>query len=465
MAYKKCLLFFQESLLQMASGYILKIYVTIFFGKKPYILPQFRQNGACHTKKCLLFFRKMLCYSMRHEQENKEKEIINMNRFTIPRDLYFGDNAMEYLESLKGTKAFIVYGSKRLEENGVIGKIQTCLKKANIESMTFSGVEHDPSVATVREGARQMREFQPDVIIGIGGGSPIDAAKAMWIFYEHPDFTFEEAAKPFNLPELRKKAKFIAIATTSGTATEVTSFSVITDNETGIKYPIADYNITPDVAILDTTLVESMPKHLVANTGMDALTHALEAYVSTAANPFTDALAMRAIEMICKNLVPSYQGDMEARKNMHLAQNLAGMSFSNAILGIAHSMAHKSGAILDVPHGLANAIYLPNTVLFNSKTAGAKYAEIASRVGLEGKTEHELVSSLVQLIKDMRKDLEMPASLKEFGIEEADFQSKLENMAVTAVADPCTGTNPREVSNEEMKKLYLAAYYGEDINF
>ncbi len=388
-----------------------------------------------------------------------------MQRFTIPRDLYFGDNAIEYLESVKGKKAFIIYGSKRLESDGVIGKIQEHLKKANIESMTFSGVEHDPSVATVKEGVRQMTEYQPDLIIGIGGGSPIDAAKAMWIFYEHPNFTFEEAAKPFNLPELRTKARFIAIATTSGTATEVTSFSVITDNENGIKFPIADYNITPDVAILDTTLVESMPKHLVANTGMDALTHALEAYVSTVANPITDALAMRSIEMIAKYLVESYNGNMEARKNMHIAQNLAGMAFSNAILGIAHSMAHKSGAILNIPHGLANAIFLPNTVLFNSKTAGEKYAEIAKRVGLAGNTEKELVDSLVQMIKDMRAAMNMQPSLKEFGTDEADFKSKVDDMAKTAVADPCTSTNPREVSVEEMKELYLAAYYGQDINF
>lgn len=388
-----------------------------------------------------------------------------MQRFTIPRDLYFGDNALEYLEAAEGTRAFIVYGSKRLENDGVIAKMQAHLKKADIESMTFCGVEHDPSVATVREGVRLMNEFQPDLIIGIGGGSPIDAAKAMWLFYEHPDFTFEEAAKPFNLPKMRTKAHFIAISTTSGTATEVTSFSVITDNDTGIKYPIADYNITPDVAILDTTLVESMPKHLVANTGMDALTHALEAYVSTAANPFTDALAMRAIEMICKNLVASYNGDMEARKNMHLAQNLAGMAFSNAILGIAHSMAHKSGAILDVPHGLANAIYLTNTICFNAKNAGARYAEIAQRVGLAGANEQELVNALVQLIKDMRVQLDMPASLKEFGIDEADFKTRVDNMAVTAVADPCTSTNPREISAEEMKALYLAAYYGDDIDF
>ncbi len=390
-----------------------------------------------------------------------------MKRFTIPRDVYFGDNAIEYLSSVKATKAFIVYGSHRLESDGVIQKMQDYLKQAGVESTTFSGVEHDPSVATVKEGVRQMNEFQPDLIIGIGGGSPIDAAKAMWIFYEHPDFTFEEAAKPFNLPEMRNKAKFIAISTTSGTATEVTSFSVITDNETGIKYPIADYNVTPDVAILDTVLVEKMPQNLVANTGMDALTHALEAYVSNVANPFTDALAIHSIEMIFKNLAKSYNGDMDARKQMHIAQNLAGMSFSNAILGIAHSMAHKSGAILNVPHGLANAIYLPNTVLFNSKNvvAGNRYAEVAQRIGLSGNNEQELITALINQIKKLRSELDMVGSLKEFGIEEEVFMSKVDNMAVTAVADPCTSTNPREINPEEMKNLYMAAYYGEDIAF
>ena len=290
-----------------------------------------------------------------------------MARFTLPRDLYHGPHALEALKTLPGKRAMICVGGGSMKRFGFLDRAEAYLKEAGMEVELFEGIEPDPSVETVMKGAAAMDKFQPDWIVAIGGGSPIDAAKAMWIFYEHPDFTFEEAAKPFNLPEMRNKAHFIAISTTSGTATEVTSFSVITDNETGIKYPIADYNITPDVAILDTTLVEKMPQKLVANTGMDALTHALEAYVSTVANPFTDALAMRSIEMIVKNLVKSYNGDMEARKQMHLAQNLAGMSFSNAILGIAHSMAHKSGAILDVPHGLANAIYLPNTVLYNSK--------------------------------------------------------------------------------------------------
>ena len=390
-----------------------------------------------------------------------------MLKFIIPREVYFGDNAIEYLASVKGKKALIVYGSPRLEADGVIGKIKDYLKQAGVQSDTFAGVEPDPSVTTVREGARRMLEFQPDLIVAVGGGSPIDAAKAMWIFYEYPELTFEEATKPFSLPEMRTKARFIAIPTTSGTATEVTSFAVITDKETGIKYPLADYNLTPDVAILDTSLVEKMPLSLLANTGMDALTHAMEAYVSTVAKPITDAPAIHSIEMIFKSLLKSYKGDMEARKQMHLAQALAGMSFSNAILGIAHSMAHKSGAILHVPHGLANAIYLPNTVLFNSKnpTACSRYADIAQRVGLKGKNEQELVAALVAEIKKLRSDLGMAGSLKECGIDEKDFMSKVDNMAATAVQDPCTGTNPRKINDEEMKSLYIAAYKGEDIAF
>ncbi|WP_278683593.1 iron-containing alcohol dehydrogenase [Paraclostridium bifermentans] len=388
-----------------------------------------------------------------------------MNRFTIPRDLYFGDDAIDYLKSAKGTKAMLVIGSERLIKDGTVPKVQENLKEANIETIVFTGVENDPSVATVRKGVEMMNEFNPDLIIGIGGGSPIDAAKAMWIFYEYPEFTFEEAAKPFNLPELRQKAHFIAIPTTSGTATEVTSFSVITDNETGVKYPIADYNITPDIAIVDTNLVQTMPKTLVANTGMDALTHAIEAYVSNARNPITDALAMKSIEMIYDNLVNSYNGEDQARKDMHIAQNLAGMAFSNAILGIVHSMAHKTGKIFDIPHGLANAIYLPAAIQFNSKTAKAAYADIAKRLGLAGNTEDELVNSLVNVVKQFRKDMGMANSLKEFGLSEEVFNKNLQSISETTLADPCTGTNPRQISVEEMKELFKAVYYGEDVNF
>ncbi len=390
-----------------------------------------------------------------------------MQRFTIPRDLYFGENALAHLNTIKGTKAFIVIGSERLVDDGTAPTAVEYLKEAGIESELFVGIENDPSVATVMKGVEAMNKFQPDVIIGIGGGSPIDAAKAMWIFYEHPTFTFEEAAKPFNLPELRNKAKFIAVPTTSGTATEVTSFAVITDNKTNIKYPIADYNITPDVAIVDTNLVQTMPKGLVANTGMDALTHALEAYVSKARNPFTDALAMKSIEMIADTLIDSYNGKDCARKDMHIAQNLAGMAFSNAILGIVHSMAHKTGKVLNITHGLANAIYLSYAIEFNAKDKVGKtqYAHAAKTIGLDGNTETELVESLVNLIKEFRDQMNMPHSLKEFGIEEEFFLANLDEIARTSVADPCTGTNPRDISVEEMKNLFKAVYYGEKVTF
>lgn len=388
-----------------------------------------------------------------------------MQRFTIPRDVYFGENALEHLKLVKGTKAMLVIGSQRLIKDGTVPKIQELLKEANIETSVFSGVENDPSVETVMKGVQAMKEFTPDLIIGVGGGSPIDAAKAMWIFYEYPEFTFEEAAKPFNLPELRQKAKFIAIPTTSGTGSEVTAFSIITDEKTGIKYPIADYNITPDIAIVDTNLVQSMTPSLVANTGMDALTHSFEAYVSKVRNPITDALAVKSIEMTVDNLVKSFNGQEEARKQMHIAQCLAGMAFSNAILGIVHSMAHKTGKIFNIPHGLANAIYLPYAIQFNAKAAGATYADIAKRLGLKGSTTDELVQSLIELVKNFRVSMNMPATLKEFGVSEEDFKVNLNKISEGAVADACTSTNPREISVEEMKQLFQATYYGTEVTF
>lgn len=388
-----------------------------------------------------------------------------MARFTIPRDLYFGENSIEQLKTIKGSKAMIVIGSKRLIEDGTVPNIQNLLKEAGIASEVFSGVEPDPSIATVKKGVRAMDLFNPDWIIGVGGGSPIDAAKAMWIFYEYPEFTFTEAATPFNLPELRKKAKFIAIPTTSGTGTEVTSFSVITDNETGIKYPIADFNITPDIAIVDPCLVKNMSPVLTADTGMDALTHAIEAYVSTVANPFTDALAIKAIQMVMENLLPSYNGDQAARANMHLAQCIAGMAFSNAILGIVHSMAHKSSKFFDITHGRANAIYLTYVIEYNGKTASKRYAEIAKALGLSGASDEALTNALNDCIKKLRSDLKIPASLQEFGVDELKFKANLESIAHTAVGDPCTGTNPRSVSDAEMEKIFEAVYYGNCITF
>ncbi|WBW96599.1 iron-containing alcohol dehydrogenase [Oceanirhabdus sp. W0125-5] len=383
-----------------------------------------------------------------------------MARFTIPRDVYFGEGTIEELKNLKGKRAAIVIGGSAVKKNGALEKVEKFLKEAGMETTLIEGVEADPSVKTVMSGVEVMNNFQPDWIIGLGGGSPMDAAKAMWIFYEYPEFTFEEAAKPFNLPELRQKSKYAAIPTTSGTGSEVTSFAVITDTETGVKYPIADFNITPDIAIVDTDLAQSMPAKLVAHTGMDALTHSLEAYVSTMSNELTDALAMKSIEMIQDYMVESFKGDENSRAKMHISQCLAGMSFSNAILGIVHSMAHKTGKIFEVPHGCANAIYLPIAIEFNSEVAGAKYADVARRLGLEGAKEEELVKSLVQFVRDLNKAMNIPRTLKEFGVEEAKFLANLEDISKNAVADPCTGTNPREISVEQMKELFNRAYYG-----
>jgi alcohol dehydrogenase class IV len=388
-----------------------------------------------------------------------------MMRFTLPRDIYYGKGSLEQLKTLKGKKAVLVLGGGSMKKFGFVDKALEYLKEAGIEVKLIEGVEPDPSVETVFKGAELMREFNPDWIISMGGGSPIDAAKAMWIFYEYPDFTFEKAVVPFGLPELRQKARFIAIPSTSGTATEVTAFSVITDYKTEIKYPLADFNITPDIAIVDSELAETMPPTLTAHTGMDALTHAIEAYVATLHSPFTDPLALQAIEMIYDYLVKSYDGDKDAREQMHYAQCLAGMAFSNALLGITHSMAHKTGAVFHIPHGCANAIYLPYVIDFNKKDALDRYAQIAKRLGLAGTTNNELVDSLTSLIKELNKKMGIPTTLKEYGIDETEFNSKVDMIAERAIADACTGSNPRQLDKNEMKKLFECIYYGNKVEF
>ena len=267
-----------------------------------------------------------------------------MARFTLPRDVYHGKDALEALKTFEGKRAIVCTGGGSMKRFGFLDKVVSYLKEAGMEVQLFEGIEPDPSVETVMRGAETMEKFQPDWIVAIGGGSPIDAAKAMWIKYEYPELTFEDMCKVFGIPKLRRKAHFCAISSTSGTATEVTAFSIITDYHKGIKYPIADFEITPDVAIVDPELAHTMPQKLVAHTGMDAMTHAVEAYVSTANCDYTDPLAIHAIEMIMNDLIPSYNGDMDARDRMHNAQCLAGMAFSNALLGIVHSMAHKTGA-------------------------------------------------------------------------------------------------------------------------
>ena len=388
-----------------------------------------------------------------------------MARFTLPRDIYHGKDSLEVLKSLEGKKAFIVIGGGSMKRFGFLDKVLSYLKEANMETKVFEGVEPDPSVETVMKGAKEMEEFNPDWIVSIGGGSPIDAAKAMWIFYEYPDFTFEKAIVPFGLPKLRRKAKFVAIPSTSGTATEVTAFSVITDYKAKIKYPLADFEITPDIAIVDPSLAETMPEKLVAHTGMDALTHAIEAYTASLRSNFTDPLALKAIEMVNMHLVNSYKGDMEARGEMHEAQCLAGMAFSNALLGIVHSMAHKVGAVFHIPHGCANAIFLPYVIKYNRKAWEDRYAQIARHIGLKGESERELTDAIIDLINKFNKELNIPSSMKEYGIEEDDFKANLKFIAHNAVLDPCTGSNPREIDDETMEKLYTCAYYGSDVDF
>lgn len=401
-------------------------------------------------------------------------------RFTLPRDLYHGKGSLEELKNLKGTRAFVVTGGGSMKRFGFLERVENALKEAGMEVRIFEGVEPDPSVTTVMRGAEAMREFQPDWIVAIGGGSPIDAAKAMWAFYEYPDVTFEDLIVPFNFPTLRQKAHFCAIPSTSGTATEVTAFSVITDYDKGIKYPLADFNITPDVAIVDPDLAEKMPAKLTAHTGMDAMTHAIEAYVSTVHCDYTDPLALHAIKMIHNDLKKSYEGDMDARDRMHNAQCLAGMAFSNALLGIVHSMAHKTGAVFEgghIIHGAANAMYLPKVIQYNAKNeeAAQRYADIARFMGLEGSDTKSLVDALVAELRRMNDELNIPQCIQHYGeggviaetgfVGEEEFLSKLSEIATNAIGDACTGSNPRQPDQADMEKLLRACYYDLDVDF
>lgn len=384
-----------------------------------------------------------------------------MARFTLPRDIYYGAGAIHTLKGLKEhKKAMIFTGGNSMRRGGFLLKVEGILQDIGIETRIFEGIEPDPSIETVFRGAEAMRAFEPDVILAIGGGSSIDAAKVMWVFYEHPEKTFDDIKEPFTMPPLRRKAIFIAIPSTSGTATEVTAFSVITDYKTNIKYPLADFEIVPDIAILDTDLPMTMPQKLTAHTGMDALTHAVEAYVSTAHSQFSDALALQAISDVYNNLVPSYYGDKQAREKMHIAQCLAGMAFSNALLGIAHSLAHKTGAVFHIPHGCCNAILLPHVIEFNAKVCGSRYAAIARHLGLPGRTDEQLTQALVDSIKQLNQKLHIAQTYKENGVSEDMLKDHADAIAANAVLDPCTSSNPRQIDAEKMKRILLCAYDG-----
>ncbi|MBR3671321.1 MAG: iron-containing alcohol dehydrogenase [Spirochaetia bacterium] len=405
-----------------------------------------------------------------------------MQRFTNPRDIYHGKGALEALKTLEGKRAIICVGGGSMKKFGFLDRAQKYLEEAGMKVTLFEGIEPDPSVDTVMKGAAVMQEFKPDWIVAIGGGSPIDAAKAMWIKYEYPETTFEDMCKVFGLPKLRTKAKFCAVSSTSGTATEVTAFSIITDYQKGIKYPIADFQITPDVAIVDPDLAETMPKKLVAHTGMDALTHAIEAYVSTVHSDFTDAPAIHAIEMIQRDLVDSYNGDMKARDNMHSAQCLAGIAFSSGLLGIVHSMAHKTGAVFadlgaHIIHGAANAMYLPKVIAYNAKNPEAKkrYGVIADYMKLGGKNDDEKVAALIKYIRSFNDKLNIPHCIKNYGadsypveqgfVPEDVFLKRLPDIAKNALLDACTGSNPRQPNQAEMEKLLKCCYYDTEVDF
>lgn len=405
-----------------------------------------------------------------------------MQRFTNPRDIYHGKGALEALKTFEGKRAVICVGGGSMKRFGFLDRAEKYLEEAGMDVKIFEGIEPDPSVETVMKGAAFMSEFQPDWIVAIGGGSPIDAAKAMWIKYEYPETTFEDMCKVFGLPKLRTKAKFCAVSSTSGTATEVTAFSIITDYNKGIKYPIADFEITPDVAIVDPELAETMPQKLVAHTGMDALTHSIEAYVSTAHSDFTDANAIHAIEMIQRDLVDSYNGDMTARDNMHTAQCLAGIAFSSGLLGIVHSMAHKTGAAFadygaHIIHGAANAMYLPKVIAFNAKdeTAKKRYSVIADYMGLGGDSDDEKTANLIAYLRGMNDKLNIPHGIKFYGadsypaaqgfVPEDVFLERLPEIAANALKDACTGSNPRQPSQEEMEKLLKSCYYDTEVDF
>lgn len=405
-----------------------------------------------------------------------------MPRFTLPRDLYHGKGALETLKTLKGKRAIVCIGGGSMRRGGFLDRALAYLKEAGMETKVLEGIESDPSVETVMNGAKVMADFQPDWIVAMGGGSPIDAAKAMWIKYEYPEVTFEDMCKVFGLPKLRTKARFVAISSTSGTATEVTAFSIITDYQKGVKYPIADFEITPDIAIVDPELAHTMPVKLVAHTGMDAMTHAIEAYVSTAHSAYADALAIHAIELIQAELVKSYRQDMAARDTMHDAQCLAGMAFSNALLGIVHSMAHKTGAAFadygaHIIHGAANAMYLPKVIKFNSKDPATKkrYGVIADYMHLGGTTDEEKTDLLIRYLRGMNDDLNIPHGIRHYGkdglpaeegfVPEKVFLDRVETIAALAIKDACTGSNPRQPSQEEMVKLLKCCYYDTEVDF
>lgn len=379
--------------------------------------------------------------------------------FQVPRTIIHGEGALEYLKNLEGKKAVLVTGGSSMKRFGFLDKAKQYLEEGGFEVLIIDGVEPDPSVKTCLEGAKKMEEFEPDWIVPIGGGSAMDAAKAMWIFYEHPGYSFEKLAA-FDNPPLRTKARMACIPSTSGTASEITAFAVITDTEKEIKYPLVTPDFVPDVAICDPVLASKMPPKITAQTGMDVMTHAVEAFVSTNADDYSSPLAIRAIKLVFENLKKAYDNgeDLEAREKMHDASTIAGMAFSNASLGIVHSMAHKIGGIFHLTHGEANAIMLPYIIDYNRK-ATDRYDQIEKILGID---------DLAEEIRKLNKAVGLSENIKDGKntiIEEDKFLEVLDKMSENAFKDACTLTNPRQTSKEDIKKIYEASYYGKKLDF
>jgi acetaldehyde dehydrogenase/alcohol dehydrogenase len=406
---------------------------------------------------------------------------VNMKWFKVPPKIYFEKGCLEYLRNVKGNRAFIVTDRTMLKL-GLAQRAEAYLQQAGMETEFFSDVEPDPSTETVQRGVAAMNRFQPDVIVAFGGGSPIDAAKVMWLFYEHPKTRFDDLAMRFVdirkraavFPEMGKKTIFVAVPTTAGTGSEVTAFAVITDKAKGIKYPLADYELTPDVAILDPELTYSVPASVTADTGVDTLSHAIEAYVSVMASDYTDAIAIHVVKMVFKWLPLAYSEptNERAREKMINASCMAGMAFTNAFLGINHSLAHKMGGRFHVPHGRANAILMPDVIRYNaapptkntaypkyeSHIADVKYQQLAEALDLPASTPEEGVESLCEAIASLRKQLNMPATFAEYGIDRDEFVSELDTLALNAFDDQCTGSNPRFPLVTELKEVLMRTY-------
>ena len=416
------------------------------------------------------------------------KRRVNMQWFKVPNKIFFEPGAIQYLQVMRDISRVFIVTDKAMVKLGYVDKILYYLRnrKNKVHSYIFDQVEPDPSFDTINKGVDIMNKFEPDCIIALGGGSAIDAAKGMWLLYEQPEVDLDAMKNKFmdirkrvyKIEDLGKKAKMVAIPTTSGTGSETTSFAVISDKVNNMKYPLADYALVPTVAIVDPELVYSLPAKSVADTGMDVLTHALEAYVSNMANDYTDGLAEKAVELVFKYLVRSYNSsdDKEAREKMHNASTIAGMAFSNAFLGINHSLAHKIGAEYHVPHGRANAILLPYVIKYNSImpdkfvsfpkyeyfVADKRYADIAKRQGFPAKNTQEGVDSLINAIRELMKSMNMSMSFKDEGIDEEEYMQKVEELAYKAFEDQCTTANPKLPLVEDLKQILIDAYYGEE---